>query len=120
MNLKPLPLTLASAKNATLLNLLATPGLGSLLVGKFAQGLVQLALAVTGFCFVAVWFVAVLRQYYGQLYGTTETDSVAWLGLTGGALFLAGWIWALLTSISLLSQARRSAATMPVPPVISP
>ena len=52
------PLTPASARNAALVNKLATPGLGTLMLGKMALGLAQLALAIAGFLFVIVWFAS--------------------------------------------------------------
>lgn len=115
------PLTRDSARNAALINLLATPGLGTIMIGKLALGLAQLALALAGFAFVLAWFIAVLRQYYGQITGNVEIKSVAWIGLVGVALFGAAWFWSLVTSIGLIRQARRNAAAAaPVPPLLSP
>lgn len=120
MFFSPKPLTAASARNAALVNLLVTPGLGTLMVSKIALGLAQLALAFAGFGFVLVWFLAVMWQYYGQISGNVEVKPVGWIGIIGAVLFLAAWLWSLITSISLIHQARRSTATPPVPPIISP
>ena len=46
------PVSRAKAKNAAMLNLLATPGLGSLLCGRWIAGIGQLALAFAGFAIV--------------------------------------------------------------------
>ena len=51
------PVSRAKAKNAALLNLLATPGLGSLLCGRWIAGAGQLVLCVAGFAVFIVWFV---------------------------------------------------------------
>ena len=59
----------AKARNAALLNLLATPGLGSLLAGRWIAGTGQLALALAGFTLFLVWFVKIMIQYYGQMCG---------------------------------------------------
>lgn len=114
------PLTCDSARNAALVNLLATPGLGTIMLGKLAVGLAQLGLALAGFFFVLAWFVSLMVQYYGQISGDVKIKSVAWIGLVGAFLFIAAWIWALITSINLIRQARRETTSQAPPPVISP
>ncbi len=115
------PLSSAAARNAVLINLLATPGLGTLMAGRLVVGVGQLILALAGFGFIVVWFVALLRQYYGQISGDVPVTPIAWLGQTGAGLFIAAWCWSLVTSISLVREARRNApaafAAIP-PPVI--
>ena len=103
------PLTPASARNAALVNQLSSPGLGTLMLGKLALGFSQLALAIAGFVFVLVWFVAVLGQYYGQISGNVEVKPVGWIGLTGAGLFVAAWLWSLVTSIGFIREAARAA-----------
>lgn len=120
MFFSPKPLTFASARNAALVNLLVTPGMGTLMVNKIALGMAQLALAFIGFGFMLVWFGAIMWQYYGQISGEVKIHSVGWLGLLGAGLFAAAWLWALVTSLSILREARRGEATPSVPPVISP
>lgn len=115
-------LTPASARNAVLVNQLATPGLGSLMAGRYVSGAGQLLLAITGFGLFLLWFVAVMRQFYGQIQGDVEVKPVGWIGLTGLAVFAAAWLWALATSISLLREARRNQASLvaePQPPPLS-
>ncbi len=103
------PLTPASARNAALVNQLATPGLGTLMLGRFALGLSQLALAVAGFLFVIVWFGMVFAQYYGQISGNTEVKPVGWIGIIGALLFVASWFWSLISSIGFIRAANRIA-----------
>lgn len=103
------PLSSAAARNAVLLNQLATPGLGTLMAGRLVVGIGQLLLALAGFGFVVVWFVALLRQYYGQITGDVPITPIAWLGEIGAVLFLAAWFWSLVTSIRLVREARRNA-----------
>ncbi|HEX5221123.1 MAG TPA: hypothetical protein VFZ59_16285 [Verrucomicrobiae bacterium] len=113
------PLTSATARNAVLINQLATPGLGSLMAGRYLSGTGQLLLAVTGFLFFVAWFVAVMRQFYGQIQGDVEVKPVGWIGWTGLAIFAAAWLWSWGTSISLLREVRRNNAaifTQPQPP----
>lgn len=120
MFFSPKPLTFTSARNAALVNLLVTPGFGTLMVGKIAVGLAQLTLAFAGFGGMLVWFGAVMWQYYGQISGNVEVKPVGWIGIVGAGLFLAAWLWSLATSIGLIRQARRRAVAEAAPPVISP
>ena len=114
------PLTPASARNAALVNQLATPGLGTLMLGKLALGFSQLALACVGFLFVIAWFGNTFYQYYGQISGNVEVKSVAWMGVVGGILFIASWVWSLFTSIGFIRAANRAASReTAVPPRIS-
>jgi hypothetical protein len=105
-------LTPATARNAALINQFATPGLGSVMGGRIASGIGQLALAVTGFGLVILWFVAEMRQFYGQIEGNVEVKPVGWIGLIGAGVFAAAWLWSLVTSISLLREARRNTNTV--------
>ena len=113
------PLTSTMARNAVLINQLATPGLGSVLAGRYISGAGQLLLALIGFSLFVVWFVAIMRQFYGQIQGNVEIKPVGWIGLSGLAIFAAAWVWALATSISLMREVKRNNAailTQPQPP----
>lgn len=95
-------LTPAAARNAALLNLLATPGLGSLVARRWLEGIGQLVLSVAGFILVLVWFLRIMIPYYRQMF----SDAPAPVGdfkllATGAAMFAAAWIWSLVTSLSL-------------------
>jgi hypothetical protein len=103
-------------------NQLATPGLGSLMAGRWAAGIGQLVLAVAGFVMVVVWFFEVMIQYYGQVTGDVQVRSVGWIGEAGAILFVVSWFWALATSMSLLRQAKTDdepASRAPLPPKLS-
>lgn len=114
------PLTPASARNAALVNQLATPGLGTLMLGKLALGLAQLALAIAGFLFIIAWFAMILFQYYGQISGNVEVKPVGWIGITGAILFVAAWTWSLFSSIGFIRKAKRLAQhDLGIPPRIS-
>ena len=106
------PLTPASARNYALLNQLATPGLGSLLGGRWLAGSGQLILALAGFCLIIAWFVKVMLLFYQQIESNANPapGSVAWLGESGAATFAVAWIWSLFTSLSLLREARKTPA----------
>jgi hypothetical protein len=107
------PLNRGKALSALFINQFATPGLGSLLAGRFVPGLGQLLLAVTGFGLLLAWFIRVMIAYYG-LIATTASNAephvpppVLWKA--GVVLFGAAWLWALVTSVSLLREARANA-----------
>lgn len=100
------PLSRTTARNSFLINQLATPGLGSLMAGRWIAGLGQLGLALIGFCLVVAWFLTVLRQLYQQINGEKPPESYSWIGQMGAVFFGAAWLWSLVTSLSLLRQAR--------------
>ena len=81
--------------------------------------LLGLALALAGFVMVLVWFFQIMIQDYGQATGDVPARPVGWIGLEIGAiLFVAAWFWALVTSASLLRQAKATEAAEPnrIPP----
>jgi hypothetical protein len=98
------------ARNAVLLNQFATPGLGSLMAGRYVAGTGQLLLALAGFGLIAAWFVLVMMRLYDQinLDSSPEIGAYGRVGLSGAALFAIAWVWSLVTSISLLRHARVS------------
>jgi 4a-hydroxytetrahydrobiopterin dehydratase len=98
------------ARNAALMNLLGTPGLGSLMAGRGVAGTGQLLLAVAGFVLVCVWFYKlVIIQFYGQIEGSVAVAPVWKIGVGGAVLFVAAWLWSLVTSLSLLDEAKHAA-----------
>ncbi len=100
------PVSRAKAKSAAMLNLLATPGLGSLLCRRWIAGSGQLALAVAGFTIVTVWFVREMIPYYGLMFGDEPPNAPSLKRLAeGAALFAASWLWSAVTSVSLLHEA---------------
>jgi len=88
------------------------------MAGRWVAGIGQLVLAVGGFVMVVVWFLAVMTQYYGQISGGVPVRPVGWIGESGAGLFVVSWFWALVTSLSLLRQAKAddAAGTKPGPP----
>lgn len=100
------PLNRTTARNSFLINQFATPGLGSLMAGRWLAGVGQLILAVIGFCLVVAWFFRVMWQTFQQINGLAPRASLAWLGEAGALFFAAAWLWSLVTSLSLLRQAR--------------
>jgi 4a-hydroxytetrahydrobiopterin dehydratase len=100
------PVSRAKARNAALLNQLATPGLGSLLCGRWIAGSGQLLLSVAGFTLIVVWFFKEMIPYYGLMFGD-DPPSLPGLKMLaeGGNLFVVSWLWSAFTSFSLLREA---------------
>jgi len=116
------PVSRTKAKNAALLNLLATPGLGSLLCGRWIAGTGQLVLAVAGFTLVLVWFFEEMIPYYGMMFGDEPPHLPSLKMLAEGAiLFVASWLWSAVTSVSLFREASaanlQSVKNFAAPPV---
>jgi 4a-hydroxytetrahydrobiopterin dehydratase len=103
------PVSRAKAKNAAMLNLLATPGLGSLLCGRWIAGSGQLVLAVAGFTLVLVWFFKEMIPYYGMMFGDEPLHLPSLkMPAEGAILFVASWLWSAVTSWGLLREASAS------------
>ena len=100
------PLSSTTARNCFLINQFATPGLGSLMARRWIAGIGQVVLSLIGFGFVLGWFVSLISQMYQQISNDTPPRSVSWLGEFGAAIFMAAWFWALVTSLTLLREAR--------------
>jgi hypothetical protein len=88
------------------------------MAGRSLAGAGQLLLALIGFGLVIAWFFAFFVQLYKQVDGDAPSESMAWLGESGAVIFVAAWLWSLLTSISLLREARKNEA-QPKPPIQS-
>ena len=100
-----------------MMNLLATPGLGSIVARRWIAGTGQLALAVAGFTIYFIWFIQQMSQLYGQIDDSVPVHSVAWIAQLGGGLFALAWLWSLVTSVSLM---RAAAQATRKPPAIFP
>ena len=96
------PPSRATARNAALLNLAATPGLGSLVAGWRVAGIGQLVLALAGFGMMLGWFVKLMRDYFGLISDPHSEPQVSfgWLQ-AGAAVFAAAWLWSLVTSFQI-------------------
>jgi 4a-hydroxytetrahydrobiopterin dehydratase len=101
-------LSRAKARNAALVNQLATPGLGSLMAGRWIAGAGQLALALAGFILIMVWFFKIIIPYYSLMFGESAPGPINWwTGELGAGLFVLAWFWSLVTSLSLLREASK-------------
>ena len=71
-----------------MLNLLATPGLGSLLCGRWIAGTGQLLLSVAGFALVIVWFFKEMIPYYGLMFNDADAAIARPENARGGRNFV--------------------------------
>jgi hypothetical protein len=112
------PLSSAAARNCFLMNQFATPGLGSLMGGRIVPGLGQLLLFILGFLLFLFWFLRTMHNYYSLLSGDIDNPGPSYTRfLISGLLFCtAGWLWALLTSISLLREGKTNESPPTTPP----
>jgi len=102
------PVSRARAKNAALLNLLAAPGLGSLLCRRWIAGAGQLVLCVIGFTVFMIWFVKEMIQYYGLISSDVPVQPaqpIWWIAATGASIVTVSWLWSAVTSLGLLREA---------------
>jgi len=97
------------ARNATLLNLLGTPGFGSLLAGKVVAGLGQLFIFLAGFTLFCIWAVVNMINYSHLAFDEAPPEPNRWGGRAVVGLGLCGvaWVWSLFTSLQLIKAARQ-------------
>ena len=96
-----------------LVNIFVFPGLGSLRAGRRLVGICQIVGVLAGSMLVCTWCYEEMGQYYAQAFGDEKPHSVGWIGMLGGAVFVAAWLWSCLTSISLFQAASQTATAPP-------
>ncbi len=82
-------------------------------------GIGQLLLALAGFVLLVGWMFELFhRVFLQQLGNPVPPYSSGWMWKWGLLLFGAGWLWSLVTSLSLLRQAKADGPVgpKPVPP----
>lgn len=105
-----------------IVNLTATPGLGSVMCRRLWAGLGQLTLSVTGFCLIMVWMIRLIyRSVMEQTDNPVPPAPAGWMWKWGVLFFGAAWLWSLATSLSLWQQmkAAEPSAQKNVPPKIT-
>ena len=79
------------------------------MAGRYFAGLGQLAIAVAGFGIFVVWFVKLMAESYRMFSGEASAIQMhPRLGFLGLLVFGLAWLWALITSIGLMREARRN------------
>jgi 4a-hydroxytetrahydrobiopterin dehydratase len=101
------PLSRATAKNAAFLNLLAWPGLGSLMGRRWISGTAELLIFLAGFLLFCGWALTTIVNYYRQGFSENPPAPIHWGGkaLLGLVLCVVSWVWSAMTSFSLLNEA---------------
>ena len=74
---------------------------------RYVAGTGQLCIFVAGFIFFVIWFIDVMRQFYGLMWSNSEIFARHWLAYTALCLCAFSWLWSLVTSISLIQEAKR-------------
>lgn len=105
------PLTRTRIWLCILVNLLATPGLGSIMARRYISGACQLVMALAGSVLVVVWIAVLFYQAFQM--DSAEHASIHWLWQWGLILLAASWVWSLFTSILLLFQKREETNVPP-------
>lgn len=93
--------TRQQALNCVLLNQLVTPGFGSFLAGRRVVGCAQVLVAFAGFALMMIWFGWFFIEMFRTMRWPHATPQVFWAGVTGVTLFVASWLWALVTSLQI-------------------
>jgi 4a-hydroxytetrahydrobiopterin dehydratase len=100
------PVSRTVARNAALLNQLGTPGLGSLLAGRWIEGVLQLLVFLAGFVLFCLWAFRNIAQYYQMMSNDAPKTAPGGgeLALSGVGICALAWVWSLVTSFSLLRE----------------
>jgi len=107
------PLSISKAWSCAAMNQLAFPGLGTVMGGR-KIGYVQALLMIVGFAltlYFMCWYIASLLQApfqsdwnEGAFHG--ELSHRKWTGIVGAIVCLIAWLWALVSSLAILKEAR--------------
>ena len=123
------PLDRQTAWGCITANLFGVPGLGSLAAGR-QVGYFQMLLSVGGLAITGAFGIRFLLWYLSNSAQINQVDDAGldqlggiWLhvrwALLGIVVFACGWLWALMTSLSILASVK-SDTPKPVPPLIKP
>src|SRR5258708_301867 len=107
MNVKPV--TRSRAWVCVMINQLAFPGMGTVMAGR-RVGFAQAAILLAGFFFAIGFLFCSFTPLFGLLAhsegGEGQYEQLyrpyAWAGLSGLALCVIAWFWALLSSLGIL------------------
>jgi hypothetical protein len=102
------------------INLLATPGLGSWMGGHRLAGLGQLVLSCSGFVLFVGHLVLLVRGLWQAVdLGMEPVPPAAWWWQSALVLFGVGWLWGALTSVQLFREMRAEQQPARLPPKLS-
>jgi len=106
--------------NCLLVNQFATPGLGSLMGGRYLAGTIQLLFALAGFGLFLIWFGRLMVATWNEAMEAPHEKPAKWQLVLGLVLFAISWFHAWFTSISLLREPRPIPQPDSNPPAIPP
>ena len=86
------------------LNLLATPGLGTILAGRFFVGALQLAAAGSGFLLIIKFFYDLVETAF-----TGNVSAPSWEWQSGLLFFIIGWFASAWSSFNFVRAASAQA-----------
>ncbi len=98
---------------------LATPGIGSLKARRTFAGICQLTLAIASFFLICAWVIEWTYQIYqAQLGETIPQKPSGWLLKWAIVCFGLSWLWAMITCVRLVLQAKAAERRNPrrIPP----
>ena len=109
----PKPLTVSKAWACVAMNQLAFPGAGTVMAGR-KIGYVQGILMVSGFLltmYFFLWYIGSLMQApfkndWNETAFYAEVSRTKWTAILGAIICAAAWLWALVSSLSILKEAR--------------
>jgi hypothetical protein len=99
-----------TAAGHLIVNTLVIPGLGSIMAGRKKVGLIQLTLSCFGVLISVIGTGILISQIYRDgMVETLQNPDLSWiaLGLGGMIAFVIAWIWALITSIQMISKIKK-------------
>ena len=104
MDVPPKLLDRAAARNCLLTNLLVLPGLGSLMARRRVTGILQILITFTGVGLTGFWFTSMCMTWWRtRSFPFDGGPRLGW-GLLGVLLFLAGWVWGLITGLRIVRR----------------
>ena len=117
----PKPLSRSRAWTCVVINQLAFPGMGTVMAGRWS-GYVQSAIMLGGFfltmgfmcCYFASLFSFMAHSEGGELHLKELCRPYAWAGISGVALCVVAWSWALVSSIAIMRSVSVSEQKTPV------
>lgn len=87
-----------------LANVIAVPGLGSIIAGR-RIGYVQALLALTGFGLTLSWAMWAISEWNRTKHVPIALEWHLGVGTVGALLFLAAWIWAFVSGTKVIREA---------------
>ncbi len=88
------------------MNLFGTPGIGTMMAGRFLTGALQFVVFLAGFCLFVAWSIDMGRHWHALLFDRPMIAVRHGLLWPAAASMLAAWIWALGSSLRILRDAK--------------